>query len=381
MLFVAPIASTTTSLPSLRDNLSSLDDRLNRLVIYKSTVSSNMVEIEEVPVADHGAVVAGGAVAVLAVAVHPHNHNHHEDHNVVSTGDEQDSDDIFDDQSDGGGDSSSDGGGGEEDDDDDDDDNDDEDDDYYSKDDEDRAYHRRWGHSRGSDTQSRTNNNDDDDHNDLLYDENLDIEDEAYVYRHLRGGIQEKVTILEQTRTRSQQQQQRGQGQHRNRDDGNSGRDDVGVTATTTTRRKSMSLYKPRTSDAVLSCPCCFNIVCMDCQRHQRYMNQFRAMFVMGISVDWHKILVYDDVKQALIPRQGHDHPEDLPESGCHDGMIPHDLSATSQPRMVPPPTREGEFFSVECANCGTQVAALDMKVEVYHFFGCLESSATGTVY
>jgi hypothetical protein len=308
-----------------------------------------MVEIEEVPVVDHRAVVAGEVMPVQAIARHlPHNPNRQEDHNIVSTGDEQDSDDIFDDLTEGGKDTSSSDG---------------------EDDDEDRAY-RRWDPSRGSDTNTGSTN----DQNDLLYDENLDIEDEAYVYRHMRGGIQEKVTILEQSsRTRPQQQQ----GQRRDRDDGSSNTDDVG--ASTTARRKTISMYKPRMSDAVLSCPCCFNIVCMDCQRHQRYMNQFRAMYVMGISVDWHKILVYDDVKQALVPKIGHDHPEDLLHS-AYDGMIPHDLSGTPQLQLVPPTTREGEFFSVECANCATQVAALDMKVEVYHFFGCLESSGPGTV-
>jgi hypothetical protein len=118
----------------------------------------------------------------------------------------------------------------------------------------------------------------------------------------------------------------------------------------------------------------------MDCQLHQRYLNQFRAMFVMGISVDWHKRLVYNDVKQALVTKLGQDNQEELLDNG-YDCMIPHDLGTTSQPQLVvPPPTKEGEYFSVGCANCGTQVAALDMKKnEVYYFHGCLESSATGT--
>jgi len=36
--------------------------------------------------------------------------------------------------------------------------------------------------------------NDDYDHHALLYDKNLDDEDEAYVYKHMRGGIREPVT-------------------------------------------------------------------------------------------------------------------------------------------------------------------------------------------
>ncbi len=39
---------------------------------------------------------------------------------------------------------------------------------------------------------------------------------------------------------------------------------------------------KGHTSDAVLSCPLCFTTLCLDCQQHARYDNQFRAMFVIN---------------------------------------------------------------------------------------------------
>ncbi len=35
-------------------------------------------------------------------------------------------------------------------------------------------------------------------------------------------------------------------------------------------------------SDAILSCPLCFTTLCIDCQQHDTYDNQFRAMFVMN---------------------------------------------------------------------------------------------------
>jgi hypothetical protein len=165
---------------------------------------------------------------------------------------------------------------------------------------------------------------------DDLYDANLDEEDEVYVYKHLRGGVQENLKILSQQQQQQQQQQD----------------------------TKTIKVYKPRTSDAVLSCPCCFNIVCMDCQRHQQYLNQFRAMFVMGISVDWHSRLVYDEVQQVLVPKPELPNQQVPPEE---TDFLRHDA--------------EGEYFSVLCANCQTQVAALDMNEELYHFHGCLESA------
>lgn len=94
-------------------------------------------------------------------------------------------------------------------------------------------------------------------HADDLYDQDLDEEDEAYVYRNMRGGIQERVMV------------------RKNHDEGES-KTESGNEKSPPSKRP-MEVFKPRNSDAVLSCPCCFNIVCMDCQRHQRYLNQFRA--------------------------------------------------------------------------------------------------------
>ena len=37
-----------------------------------------------------------------------------------------------------------------------------------------------------------------------------------------------------------------------------------------------------RKSDAILSCPGCLTTVCIDCQQHAVFENQFRAMFTMN---------------------------------------------------------------------------------------------------
>ena len=34
-----------------------------------------------------------------------------------------------------------------------------------------------------------------------------------------------------------------------------------------------------------LSCPCCFTVICTDCQRHEKHHNQWRAMFVQDCLV------------------------------------------------------------------------------------------------
>jgi hypothetical protein len=180
----------------------------------------------------------------------------------------------------------------------------------------------------------------------------------------------------------------------------------------------TMTLVKPRSSDAILSCPSCFNILCMDCQQHEKYANQYRAMFVMNIGVDWNRKMVYDDAvgslklvagdstsgacdnADAIIARYALSGnrmgEEDLVENDLHmqhgEGVDPeranshlpdkvpeeqHDASASSSNHD----TKENEndesesFYSVHCSYCRYEVAALDMKDEIYYFFGCIASA------
>lgn len=157
---------------------------------------------------------------------------------------------------------------------------------------------------------------------DELYDVNADEEDEAYVYSHLRSGVEESVRIQQPNSTQIQ----------------------------------DLKVLKPRNSDAILSCPCCFLIVCMDCQRHERYTNQFRAMFVMNIAVKWDHRLVYDDRQKMLI---------EYKKSSVNHSTTTHESGKQ----------KEEVYYTVCCANCTTTVAALDMENQVYHFYGCLATS------
>ena len=135
-------------------------------------------------------------------------------------------------------------------------------------------------------------------------------------------------------------------------------------------------LLKPRTSDAILSCPRCFNIVCMDCQQHEKYAGQFRAMFVMNIGVDWNKKIVYDEQVGELKLSTSVVENDDAMQEGDNEGRpdkIPHD---TSSEQNTTTRQENGElYYSVHCSYCQYEVAALDMKDEIYHFFGCLPSS------
>ncbi|CAA6662699.1 unnamed protein product [Spirodela intermedia] len=94
---------------------------------------------------------------------------------------------------------------------------------------------------------------------------------------------------------------------------------------------------KGRTSDALLSCPACFTTLCLDCQRHEKYVTQYRAMFVLNC-----------EVKMNEIPRSQRRRPEN--------------------------PGGGGEIFRpVCCSVCSTEVGVLDGD-QVYHLFNVLPS-------
>merc|ERR1711915_1082133 len=94
------------------------------------------------------------------------------------------------------------------------------------------------------------------------------------------------------------------------------------------------------TSDAVLNCPACFTVLCLDCQRHSVYRTQYRAMFVVNCSV------VSSEKLRFPLKRKG--------GKGRKKVMLAEDPSE--------------EFHHVQCDSCKTEVAMYD-QAEVYPFF------------
>ncbi|XXQ31392.1 E2F-associated phosphoprotein [Plasmodiophora brassicae] len=87
-------------------------------------------------------------------------------------------------------------------------------------------------------------------------------------------------------------------------------------------------------TDAILSCPACFTTVSMLCQRHERFANQYRAVFVQNVVVD---------ENQAVSP-------------------------------MDDAPLEPGETYCpVFCKVCRVEIGVRDAD-EVYHFFHVLPS-------
>ncbi|XP_007431160.2 E2F-associated phosphoprotein [Python bivittatus] len=108
-------------------------------------------------------------------------------------------------------------------------------------------------------------------------------------------------------------------------------------------------------SDAVLNCPACMTTLCLDCQRHELYRTQYRAMFVMNCTVVKEEILKYKDPLNKKTKR-GHKKTKQSSES----------ITGTER-------QEEEIYHPVKCTECSTEVAALD-KDEVFHFFNVLAS-------
>uniref|UniRef100_I3M5S6 E2F associated phosphoprotein n=1 Tax=Ictidomys tridecemlineatus TaxID=43179 RepID=I3M5S6_ICTTR len=109
-------------------------------------------------------------------------------------------------------------------------------------------------------------------------------------------------------------------------------------------------------SDAVLNCPACMTTLCLDCQRHESYKTQYRAMFVMNCSVNKEEVLRYKNSENRKKRR------------GYKKMKSNHEDSAEQAETEV-----EEIYHPVMCTECSTEVAVYD-KDEVFHFFNVLAS-------
>ena len=243
-----------------------------------------------------------------------------------------------------------------------------------------------------------------------LYCNNQDDENEAWVYKHLRSGREELAYVKQSQKTsdsttnndmndQSDNNHSGDDGEHKqkkmrastNDKQAKNGTNNQEGTLEAKHKQHSSStpqnnpqlqqalLLKPRTSDAVLSCPRCFNIVCMDCQQHEKYANQYRAMFVMNIGVDWNKRMVWDEhigeikLASSVVGNRGENDTTMQDVNNVNNGpdAIPHDNTTVDQ---LHDHLNKELYYSVHCTYCNYEVAALD-KDEIYHFYGCIPSA------
>ncbi|CAI4231729.1 unnamed protein product [Auanema sp. JU1783] len=127
--------------------------------------------------------------------------------------------------------------------------------------------------------------------------------------------------------------------------------------ATTSAAPSSQTRKKPSAkidngSDAVLSCPGCMILLSRDCQRHEIYKDQYRAMFVENCEID-----KTEDLKVEKTGKEKKRQKQQMKKMGLameSSAGTPHDI-----------------FHAVKCCKCGTKVAVYDHD-EVFHFFNVL---------
>ena len=188
----------------------------------------------------------------------------------------------------------------------------------------------------------------------MLFDPDADGRDAAFVFdkRRKQASATQRFQILE----RSMAQVAEGKGKGKN----------AGGLSVAEHRRVVMeqTAQALRQTDAVLDCPCCLETLCFDCQRHEKYANQYRAMFVEHCFVDRTRVVRYAaDGTPVCTP------VEVLPGEPPGEPFS-FDVDA-------PSPAIEGSedaYHTVHCDQCQTQVAVMDGD-DVVHFFNVIASS------
>ncbi|KAL4443467.1 hypothetical protein ABPG75_011204 [Micractinium tetrahymenae] len=174
-------------------------------------------------------------------------------------------------------------------------------------------------------------------------------------------------------------------------------------------------------SDAILSCPLCFTTLCIDCQQHDKFENQFRAMFVMNCRVKPSEVVAAPQPprrgrqqrrqQRRQEQQQQQQQEQQQQQAAAHQAAAAqeqqgsggqqlavahaaasaatqqeqqreaqqrHPLSAPQlQQGQQPPPGDAAERLNpVCCAACDTEVGLRDPAEGVYHFFNVFASNS-----
>mmetsp|Transcript_60864 Transcript_60864/g.100691 ORF Transcript_60864/g.100691 Transcript_60864/m.100691 type:complete len:284 (-) Transcript_60864:525-1376(-) len=169
---------------------------------------------------------------------------------------------------------------------------------------------------------------------------------------------------------------------------------------------------KARSSAALLSCPCCFTTVCVDCVKADEVSNQWCAIDAQNCVINQAKLYYYEEPKQCSSrgkpgrrgQRRAGGHPpggraggrsggrdwacgayqsasdEDSDEASDDDVVEAGHLHSSNPLHEVPagqegayPP--EELYRTVHCDGCGVQVAVCDLN-GIFHFFSVIPSNA-----
>jgi len=119
-------------------------------------------------------------------------------------------------------------------------------------------------------------------------------------------------------------------------------------------------------SDAVLSCPACMTLLTRDCQRHELYKTQYRAMFVQNCrAVEGETLYMPSGPSKRGQKRRRHE-----------NGQAPIKSNTRLDASSVPSDCKAEDLFRpVVCSVCNTEIGVVDSE-EVYHLFNVLSGYA-----
>lgn len=178
----------------------------------------------------------------------------------------------------------------------------------------------------------------------LLYDPDMDDEDEKWVIQ--------------------QRQDHRQKVQQRKSASSAADANESPAKSTANKTKSRQAVEKVPSSDAILSCPACMTTLCIDCQRHELYKNQYRAMFVMNCKVVEDEVLRYEPMQQRNSGQK---------KKKKQKGKLVQDTGKKDS--LASDGAASERYHPVTCTECSSEVAVYDND-EVYHFFNVLASHA-----
>ncbi|KAG0276734.1 hypothetical protein BGZ95_007129 [Linnemannia exigua] len=130
-------------------------------------------------------------------------------------------------------------------------------------------------------------------------------------------------------------------------------------------------------TDAILSCPMCLTQLCFDCQQHDVYTHQFRAMFVEHC-----RVVETERLRFPTVPKNNNNHNKSkkanksgssLSSSTSSTGNAGTE-SGSQEFRPSPDDDTDAVYNPVVCEVCNTKVALMDQD-EVFHFFNIIPTA------
>lgn len=128
-------------------------------------------------------------------------------------------------------------------------------------------------------------------------------------------------------------------------------------------------IYKAPNSDAILNCPCCMALICMDCQRHENFKTQYRAMFVFNSKINHEEKLKYP--KNEENKKKNKKFQKNKKKTVA---MMPEVTSTNTIDKEIESVVEYDLYCPVSCTDCNTNIGVYDETEEIYYFFNVLAS-------